>query len=57
MRNSEAQKYARWSLAAAGLLAAVVAGVYLPNKGRTGPPENWPSQQRILPPLKKAPRL
>jgi lipopolysaccharide export system protein LptA len=28
MRNSEAQKYARWSLAAAGLLAAVVAGVY-----------------------------
>ncbi len=31
MRNSEAQKYARWSLAAAGLLAAVVAGVYLRN--------------------------
>ena len=29
MRNSEAQKYARWSLAAAGLLAVVVAGVYL----------------------------
>ena len=28
MRNSEAQKYARWSLAAAGLLAAAVAGVY-----------------------------
>ena len=28
MRNSEAQKYARWSLAAAGLLAVVVAGVY-----------------------------
>ncbi len=28
MRNSEAQKYARWSLAAAGLLAAVVASVY-----------------------------
>ncbi len=31
MRNSEAQRYARWSLAAAGLLAAVVAGVYLRN--------------------------
>ena len=31
MRNSEAQKYARWALAAAGLLAAVVAGVYLRN--------------------------
>jgi lipopolysaccharide export system protein LptA/lipopolysaccharide export system protein LptC len=31
MRNSEAQKYARWSLAAAGLLAGVVAGVYLRN--------------------------
>ena len=31
MRNSEAQKYARWSLAAAGLLAVVVAGVYLRN--------------------------
>src|SRR3984885_5855390 len=31
MRNSEAQKYARWSLAAAGLLAAVVAGVYVRN--------------------------
>jgi lipopolysaccharide export system protein LptA len=31
MRNSEAQKYARWSLAAAGVLAAVVAGVYLRN--------------------------
>src|SRR6202158_733333 len=31
MRNSEARKYARWSLAAAGLLAAVVAGVYLRN--------------------------
>jgi len=31
MRNSEAQKYARWSLAAAGLLAAIVAGVYLRN--------------------------
>ena len=31
MRNSEAQKYARWSLAAAGLLAAGVAGVYLRN--------------------------
>jgi len=29
MRNSQAQKYARWSLAAAGLLAVVVAGVYL----------------------------
>ncbi|HLJ23933.1 MAG TPA: LPS export ABC transporter periplasmic protein LptC [Candidatus Acidoferrales bacterium] len=28
MRNSEAQRYARWSLAAAGLLAVVVAGVY-----------------------------
>ena len=28
MRNSEAQRYARWSLAAAGLLALVVAGVY-----------------------------
>jgi LPS export ABC transporter protein LptC len=31
MRNSEAQKYARWSLAAAGVLAAMVAGVYLRN--------------------------
>jgi len=31
MRNSEAQKYARWSLAAAGLLAMIVAGVYLRN--------------------------
>ena len=31
MRNSEAQNYARWSLAAAGLLAVVVAGVYLRN--------------------------
>src|SRR5580704_15153094 len=31
MRNSEAQRYARWSLAAAGLLAVVVAGVYLSN--------------------------
>jgi len=28
MRNSEAQKYARWSLAAAGVLAVIVAGVY-----------------------------
>jgi lipopolysaccharide export system protein LptA len=28
MRNSEAQKYARWSLALAGLLAVIVAGVY-----------------------------
>jgi LPS export ABC transporter protein LptC len=31
MRNSEAQKYARWSLAVAGLLAVVVAGVYARN--------------------------
>ena len=31
MRNSEAQKYARWSLAAAGLLAAAVAGLYARN--------------------------
>jgi lipopolysaccharide export system protein LptA len=31
MRNSEAQRYARWSLAAAGLLALMVAGVYLRN--------------------------
>jgi LPS export ABC transporter protein LptC len=31
MRNSEAQRYARWSLAAAGLLALIVAGVYLRN--------------------------
>ena len=31
MRNSEAQRYAQWSLAAAGLLAAVVAGVYFRN--------------------------
>jgi LPS export ABC transporter protein LptC len=31
MRNSEARRYARWSLAAAGLLAAVVAGVYARN--------------------------
>jgi LPS export ABC transporter protein LptC len=28
MRNSEAQKYARWSLAGAGLLAVIVTGVY-----------------------------
>ncbi len=28
MRNSEARKYARWSLAVAGLLAVIVAGVY-----------------------------
>src|ERR1700688_120497 len=31
MRNSEARKYARWSLAAAGLLAVVVAGGYARN--------------------------
>ncbi len=31
MRNSEAQRYARWSLAAAGLLAVAVAGVYARN--------------------------
>jgi LPS export ABC transporter protein LptC len=31
MRNSEAQRYARWSLAGAGLLALMVAGVYLRN--------------------------
>ena len=31
MRNSEARKYARWSLAAAGMLAVVVAGVYSRN--------------------------
>src|SRR6202795_2950913 len=31
MRNSEARKYARWSLAAAGLLAVVVTGVYARN--------------------------
>ena len=31
MRNSEAQKYARWSLAAAGMLAVAVAGVYSRN--------------------------
>src|ERR1700685_3954204 len=31
MRNSEARRYARWSLAAAGLLPAAVAGVYLRN--------------------------
>jgi LPS export ABC transporter protein LptC len=31
MRNSEARKYARWSLAAAGLLAVGVAGVYARN--------------------------
>jgi lipopolysaccharide export system protein LptA len=29
MRNSEAQRYARWSAAAATLLAVIVAGVYL----------------------------
>lgn len=28
MRNSEAQQYARWSLAIAGVLALIVAGVY-----------------------------
>jgi LPS export ABC transporter protein LptC len=31
MRNSEARRYARWSLAAAGLLAMIVAGVYVRN--------------------------
>src|ERR1700690_2159488 len=31
MRNSEARTYARWSLAAAGFLALIVAGVYLRN--------------------------
>ncbi len=31
MRNSEAQRYARWSLMVAGGLAAIVAGVYLRN--------------------------
>jgi lipopolysaccharide export system protein LptA len=31
VRNSEAQRYARWSLAAAGVLAAAVAGVYARN--------------------------
>jgi LPS export ABC transporter protein LptC len=31
MRNSEARRYAQWSLAAAGLLAVVVAGVYARN--------------------------
>jgi len=31
MRNTEAQRYARWSLAAAALLALLVAGVYLRN--------------------------
>jgi len=31
MRNSEARTYARWSLAAAGFLAAIVVGVYLRN--------------------------
>ncbi len=31
MRNSEAQLYARWSLAAAGMLALIVAGVYARN--------------------------
>jgi lipopolysaccharide export system protein LptA len=31
MRNSEARRYARWSLAAAGLLALAVAGVYVRN--------------------------
>jgi lipopolysaccharide export system protein LptA len=31
MRNSEAQRYARWSLAAAGLIAMVVAAVYARN--------------------------
>jgi lipopolysaccharide export system protein LptA len=31
MRNSEAQKYARWSLAVAGLLAVIVTGVYARN--------------------------
>src|SRR5579863_1609531 len=31
MRNSEARRYARWSLAAAALLAVIVAGVYARN--------------------------
>src|SRR5258708_30887009 len=49
MRNSEARKYARWSLAAAGLLALVVAGVYLRNillarqAERKAPPDVPPS--------------
>lgn len=31
MRTSEAQQYARWSLAVAGLLVLIVVGVYLRN--------------------------
>src|ERR1700683_2916209 len=31
MRNSEARRYARWSLAAAGMVAVAVAGVYARN--------------------------
>ena len=31
MRNTEAQRYARWSLAAAAVLAQDVAGVYVRN--------------------------
>jgi lipopolysaccharide export system protein LptA len=31
MRNSEAQRYARWSAAVAGVLVAIVVGVYLRN--------------------------
>jgi lipopolysaccharide export system protein LptA len=34
MRNSEAQRYARWSAAAAGVLAVIVAGVYIRNVWR-----------------------
>ena len=53
MRNSEAQRYARWSLAAAGLLAAVVAGVYLRNvwvarqAAKKAPPAVPPSIEQL----------
>ena len=49
MRNSEARRYARWSLAAAALLAVVVAGVYARNiwlarqAARKAPPAVPPS--------------
>jgi LPS export ABC transporter protein LptC len=36
MRNSQAQRYARWSLAAAGLLAVLVAAVYARNMWLAG---------------------
>src|SRR4029077_11859905 len=53
MLNSEAQKYARWSLAAAGLLAVVVGGGYLRNAwlarlaGKKAPPAVPPTVEQL----------